>query len=610
MSLSLTPLSIFYIEFMRQTRGSTEPFLLVVASTFLTAAVGGLRFGLACAALTSGYIAFATSISFGPIPLTSSVGAAGVAIGVLCFTTWIIGRTRDQNSHLVTSLRAAGEDLEEEVGRRTSSLVASNTRLVRSETRYRALVENAPWAILVLDVDERRFVDVNRHAEALFGLGRDELLSVDAEALALPGTLLDEPFAEIVRRLLNDRSEREREEWDFMFETGGKRRVLQLRSARVKDLAGNIVQLSIEEVTEAKDRLDELRKYQQMVESTNDLMALIDSDYRYVAANKRYRQFSGKSGRELIGRTVGDVLGTEFFENVSKPLFDRAFAGESTDIRTWVDSSHRGARFLDVGYDPLRDDEGEICGAVVSIRDITERHAVEQALEESNRRIRVVAQRWLDAQEVERRRIARELHDEIGQSLTAVKIMMSSASPAPAKDGVQLVDSLINTVRALSLDLRPSLLDDFGLMPALKSHLNRQSVRSGIDMNFESVGEIGRFSAEIETACYRVAQEALTNVIRHARAQHVAVKLTHDHGVLRLLVRDDGVGFDVCSYTGLESRESFGLLGMRERVELVGGEIEIESAPGSGTEVRARFPLPETAATVEEGNEAKTHALG
>ncbi|MDF5717115.1 MAG: sensor histidine kinase [Rhizonema sp. NSF051] len=206
----------------------------------------------------------------------------------------------------------------------------------------------------------------------------------------------------------------------------------------------------------------------------------------------------------------------------------------------------------------------------------------------------------IEAQEAERRHIARELHDEIGQALTAVKINLqalqhsfpSSDLATPLHESIEIVEVALQQVRSLSLDLRPSLLDDLGLLAALRWYVDVHTRRSGI------VGEIvaqpinTKLSSNLETTCFRVVQEALTNIIRHAKAQRVTIELRQRETQLHLTINDDGVGFDVnAAIIRAASGGSLGLLGMEERVLLVGGQINIESMHQHGTKIHAQFPV-------------------
>jgi signal transduction histidine kinase len=215
-------------------------------------------------------------------------------------------------------------------------------------------------------------------------------------------------------------------------------------------------------------------------------------------------------------------------------------------------------------------------------------------------RAQVLSQQLMEAQEAERRRLARELHDEVGQALTAIKMNLQATRPLVADptvqtrldEGVTIVEAAIQQVRNLSLDLRPSILDDLGLVAAVRWYLDRQAQRVGYVAEFAAVPPTIRASPNLETICFRVVQEALTNIARHAQARRVQIELRRPRTELELLIRDDGVGFDVEAARQRAARgSSLGLLGMQERVLLSGGRFEIVSAPGQGTEIRARFPL-------------------
>jgi signal transduction histidine kinase len=249
---------------------------------------------------------------------------------------------------------------------------------------------------------------------------------------------------------------------------------------------------------------------------------------------------------------------------------------------------------------PLRDAEGTMVGVVSCLQDITDRKHSEERLRESNDKLQLLSRRLVESQETERRHIARELHDEVGQTLTVAEMNLQSlmrssrASPLTRrlKDSLQAVERVLAQVRDLSLNLRPSMLDDLGLESALKWYINRQAALSGLRSEFQSDALEDRLDPVIETACFRVAQEALTNVVRHARASAVNVTLRKQDGHLHLLVRDDGVGFDVEALRQKAAQgASLGLLSMEERTTLVDGRFELKSTPGQGAEVHAFFPL-------------------
>jgi signal transduction histidine kinase len=215
-------------------------------------------------------------------------------------------------------------------------------------------------------------------------------------------------------------------------------------------------------------------------------------------------------------------------------------------------------------------------------------------------RLQALSEQLLDAQEAERRAVARELHDEIGQVLAAVGANLLAIEPSSRpvnlserlEESLDLVDDAIKRIRDLSLDLRPSLLDDFGAVPALEWYIDRQAQRSGWSAEFVAEPSEMRLPPGLETTCFRVAQVALTNVARHAQAKKVRVELLRHQTELEMVISDDGVGFDVQAALERARRgATLGLLSMEERVRLARGVLEIKSAPGHGTEIRVRFPL-------------------
>jgi signal transduction histidine kinase len=215
-------------------------------------------------------------------------------------------------------------------------------------------------------------------------------------------------------------------------------------------------------------------------------------------------------------------------------------------------------------------------------------------------RLRALSQRLMDAQESERRHIARELHDEIGQALTMVKINLQTiqrlSDPAlisqQADETIKIIEPTLQQVRNLSLRLRPSLLDDLGLVAALRWYLDRQSRRADFALQFNADPLMKRLPAETETACFRIVQEAITNVIKYSEAKEVDVVLRQVDRFLELIVRDTGIGFNVAlAQAKAAEGGSFGLLSMAERALLVGGSFDIQSELGRGTEIRARLPI-------------------
>ena len=240
------------------------------------------------------------------------------------------------------------------------------------------------------------------------------------------------------------------------------------------------------------------------------------------------------------------------------------------------------------GPDPRFNDEDLRIGEAFAARAAV-------AVDLADRVARDALRRVVEGQELERRRLARELHDETGQALTSILLGLKRVEGAKTKDDArafagelraEIVETL-QSVRRLAVELRPKALDDFGLVPALENLADAFGGDSGIAIDVEANLDETRLPAEVETALYRIAQEALTNVAKHSRAEHVSVVVTRRDGTVTVVVEDNGRGFGAAGGDG----EGLGLVGMKERVGLLGGRLAIESTEGSGTTIVAEVPL-------------------
>jgi PAS domain S-box-containing protein len=212
-----------------------------------------------------------------------------------------------------------------------------------------------------------------------------------------------------------------------------------------------------------------------------------------------------------------------------------------------------------------------------------------------NERLRILSTRLVEAQETERRHIARELHDEVGQTLTALDLMLSmpfkngAAMPPELQEARTLVNDLTRLIREMSLDLRPSMLDDLGLVTALVWHFSRYQQQTGITVDFKYGDVQRRFPIVVETTVYRIIQEALTNVARYAGVSRASVRLWSTDNAIHVQIEDTGNGFDMAAVQS--ANNTSGLIGLRERAQIVGGTCAIESNRGEGTIVTAHIPL-------------------
>ena len=234
------------------------------------------------------------------------------------------------------------------------------------------------------------------------------------------------------------------------------------------------------------------------------------------------------------------------------------------------------------------------------------------SLEQASAELRTFSRRLIETQERERRRLAHELHDEAGQALTVLKFsfdnldtMVKEGAAETLADGRASLTRLTQLIRNLWQELRPAMLEDFGLVPAMIWYCQRYTASTRVEVRFEHEGMDGRrFDPEIETAAYRTVQESLTNVARHAKVREVRVIMWSGSGLLHVQISDQGAGFD--PRAGLSRNGSCGLVGMQERVRLLGGMWSVTSRPSSGTRVIAEFPIGESASAHPPLQESST----
>jgi PAS domain S-box-containing protein len=345
--------------------------------------------------------------------------------------------------------------------------------------------------------------------------------------------------------------------------------------------------------TEAALRESEER-YRELFENAKDAIYVHDLSGRYVSVNRAAERLTGYSCAEILGKHFWDFVATDDKKQVRKNLCKKLKETGETNYEVEI-INREGARVPVEVSSRLIYENGVTVGVQGSVRDITERKRARQALLTYSRRL-------IAAQESERGRIARELHDQVGQMLTALKLNLHAIQSARdegevsllIEDNLKMLDGALEQVRDLSVGLRPPLLDDLGLVTALHWFVDHQAQRTGVRAEFisDSVDSDLRFSTELETACFRIAQEALTNVARHARAKTVTIRLSRKRDHLILLIEDDGVGFEMEALQGHAlASATLGLRGMQERAHAVGGRVKIDSATHKGTQVFVELPI-------------------
>jgi len=342
------------------------------------------------------------------------------------------------------------------------------------------------------------------------------------------------------------------------------------------------------------------RRYRAVVEDQADPIIRMLPDLTVTFVNGAYLRYFGRTEAQMLGRSVLEHALPEERDNARRFLSGIGLGALTSERDARVRDAGGAERWMHWAARGICEQGGALAEIQVVGHDVTELRRAMDALGAARGRLQRLSRRLLEVQEDERRHMARELHDDIGQGLTAIKLNLESLargrdgalSEARVGEALEATRHTIERVRQLSVNLRPVQLDDLGLVAALRSLVDRQAKLGRLEPHFEIQEVPAKLSADIEIACFRVAQEAINNILRHARAANMWLRLFVAGERLALSVRDDGAGFDVgAAQRRAAVGESLGVISMEERVALAGGTFQIHSAPGQGTVVVASFPI-------------------
>lgn len=327
---------------------------------------------------------------------------------------------------------------------------------------------------------------------------------------------------------------------------------------------------------------------------------LKDARCRYIAVNEAYIAACGVPEAKIVGRLPTEVWPPELAKQYLKT--DREVL--STGRRKRYEEQRRDRdgklRWYETIKMPVRNSHRELVGTVGISRDITDRKVAERELIESRAQLRELSAYLQTVREAERSRISRELHDELGQTLTALRLGLDSVQRllVPGQERLaarlqrlrELADVTVASVQTIAAELRPVILDDLGLAPAVEWLIDGLHDRAGAAIRSSIEIDDAGYDPEVRTAIFRILQESLTNACRHARARNIRIALREANGCVELVISDDGKGM-ARERAGRGKRRSLGLLGMRERATMVGGQLAISSEAGRGTTISLRIPL-------------------
>ena len=346
-----------------------------------------------------------------------------------------------------------------------------------------------------------------------------------------------------------------------------------------------------------------------IIDSFEDELLVVDKDYRIVQANDVVLRKHDKRRQEVIGSYCYEVS-HGLARHCSRPLHECPIrtvwktgkSAQATHVHTFPAKGKRQERYVEIIASPVTDSQGNIIAVTELMRDVTDRKEAEVQLEASREQLRSLSAHLESVREEERKKIAHDLHDETSQVITSLTALLeASVSNLPTSanksrvllnKAQELSIQILDQIHRLIYQLRPTIIDDLGLAAAIRWLAESNLEVAGIKANLKVIGREIRLTSQLETTLFRIIQEAVSNIVRHAHAKSVNMSLYFKKRAVRLRVRDNGRGFDVNEAINSKDRpRGLGLLGMKERVELAHGTMSIRSYPGGGTELDIEIPL-------------------
>ena len=475
--------------------------------------------------------------------------------------------------------------------------------------RVADIIASAMDAIVAVD-EEQRIIVFNPAAEKMFGHRAADVIGKPHELL-LPERFRAKHREHIRRFGATGKTNRRLGELGEVvgLRASGEEFLLEASISQTGSSPHKIFTAFLRDVSERRRaelalRASELR-LEGVIASVAEGIISIDSDYHIVLFNPAAEQMFGHSREEMTGQLLGILIPERFRAQHEKHI--RAFAATGQTHRSMgryglIYGLRASGEEFPIEATISQTGTGRNRLFTVILHDVTERMRVERTLQNYAEQMRQLSRRLFETQENERRQLARELHDRIGQNVTALTLnlnMLRGGLPAESvqKVGAQINDcetllySTAQLIRDVMADMRPPGLDQLGLLAALTEHARQIATRASLSIAVTGTEIVPRLPPESEIVLFRIAQEALTNVVKHACASKAAIALETGPDKVVMTVSDDGCGYDPAArFAQTQVTASLGLVGMRERAESIGGRLRVESAPGRGTRVTVEAP--------------------
>jgi PAS domain S-box-containing protein len=474
-------------------------------------------------------------------------------------------------------------------------------RLLHQNNLANNIIDNLPAVVIVIN-EQLKYVRWSKNFQLAASLVADEVQYEQIASKAFPDEESRKQADEILQNLI-DSGSASGDVTPTMLD--GTRRTFSVKAFRINYDGEPAFLCLASDISERKKAEDELKEAYQTLSyhMTNSPLAFITWD-----KDMSVKQWSGQAER-IFGWTTAEAIG--------KNLYDRDFRMIYDEDQDFVDgithSLMHGLVDTNIGINRnltkqgkvihcewynsvLRDDQRNVITIMSLAHDITERKSAEHELKESYRQIRLLSDHLNNVREEERKFITRELHDELGQYLTVMKMDVSLLIKRCNKSDVNMqrliglsdmIDKVANAVRRIALELRPDLLDHIGISAAIAYHAREVEKQFDIRVVYRETAEELVLPEPVKTHLFRIAQEALTNVVRHAQATEVNVELKREGRQIKLSISDNGIGFNPHP----TNKKTLGVIGMKERAAMLGGKYELSTSPGNGTSIKVTLPL-------------------